>query len=298
MKLLSNLTYNLKQGLNGLIKNKTMSLISIISVTSALIILGIILTMVLNINQFIEVTKDEINEIRVSSVDNLETDQRDTLKVELEKILGVKSVEYKSKEELFNSMKESWGEDGYLLEGIDNPLDDTFIVTLENSEKMNYVVNLVQGIENVKEVKYQQDIVQNFLNLSNTVKKFGGILMGALLLICLIIISNTIKSRVYSKKEEIEIIKYVGASNAFVVGPFIVEGFVIGFLGALLSVGVCTSMYGYIVEKVSGALSNMMGSVVLPLTSVSTSLILALFATGIAIGVLGSAFSVRKHLKV
>ena len=64
MKLLSNLTYNLKQGLNGLIKNKTMSLISIISVTSALIILGIILTMVLNINQFIEITKDEINEIK------------------------------------------------------------------------------------------------------------------------------------------------------------------------------------------------------------------------------------------
>ena len=153
-------------------------------------------------------------------------------------------------------------------------------------------------VENVKEVKYHQDIIKNFLNLSNTVKKFGGILIIALLLICLIIISNTIKTRVYSKKEEIEIIKYVGASNGFVVGPFIVEGFIIGLLGAVLSVATCTGMYGYMVEKISGALSNMMGNMVVPLNSISISLILILFATGIAIGVLGSILSVRRHLKV
>ena len=298
MKLLSNLTYNLKQGLNGLIKNKTMSLISIISVTSALIILGIILTMVLNINQFIEITKDEINEIRVSSIDNLETDQRDTLKAELEKILGVKSVEYKSKEELFNSMKESWGEDGYLLEGIDNPLDDTFIVTLENSEKMNYVVNLVQGIENVKEVKYQQDIVQNFLNLSNTVKKFGGILMGALLLICLIIISNTIKSRVYSKKEEIEIIKYVGGSDSFIKLPFIVEGFTIGMIGSAIALFTCIYMYDYILENVSKAINFMNDNMMIQVSDITILLSATLFITGITIGVLGSVISVKKYLKV
>ena len=298
MKLLSNLTYNLKQGLNGLIKNKTMSLISIISVTSALIILGIILTMVLNINQFIEITKDEINEIRVSSIDNLETDQRDTLKAELEKILGVKSVEYKSKEELFNSMKESWGEDGYLLEGIDNPLDDTFIVTLENSEKMNYVVNLVQGIENVKEVKYQQDIVQNFLNLSNTVKKFGGILMGALLLICLIIISNTIKSRVYSKKEEIEIIKYVGGSDSFIKLPFIVEGFTIGMIGSAIALFTCIYMYDYILENVSKAINFMNDNMMIQVSDITILLSATLFITGITIGVLGSVISVKKYLRV
>ena len=99
-------------------------------------------------------------------------------------------------------------------------------------------------------------------------------------------------------KEEIEIIKYVGASNSFVVGPFIVEGFIIGLVGAVLSVGICTGTYGYIVEKINGALSNMMGSVVVPLTNISTSLILVLFITGITIGVLGSIMSVRKHLKI
>lgn len=298
MKILSNFIYNLKQGLNGLVKNKTMSIISVISVSSALIILGIIITIVLNINQFIEVTKDQVNEVKVSVVDNLDESQSNKVKVSLEKIEGVKTVTYKSKEDSFNSMKEDWGDDGYLLEGIKNPLDDTYTVTLKDSDKIDTVAKEIEMVENVKEVKYHQDIIKNFLNLSNTVKKFGGILIIALLLICLIIISNTIKTRVYSKKEEIEIIKYVGASNGFVVGPFIVEGFIIGLLGAVLSVATCTGMYGYMVEKISGALSNMMGNMVVPLNSISISLILILFATGIAIGVLGSILSVRRHLKV
>lgn len=298
MKLLSNFLYNLKQGINGIRKNKTMSLISTISVTAALIILGLILTIVININQFIEVTKDQINEIKVIVSENLDESQRTQVEEALEKIEGIKTIEYKSKEESFESMKENWGEDGHLLEGIKNPLDDSYTVTLVNSENMNSIVEKLQEVDNVVEVKYHQDIIQNFLNLSNMVKKFGGILILGLLLICLVIISNTIKSRVFSKKEEIEIIKYVGASNSFVVGPFIVEGFIIGLVGAVLSVGICTGTYGYIVEKINGALSNMMGSVVVPLTNISTSLILVLFITGITIGVLGSIMSVRKHLKI
>lgn len=298
MKLLSSFIYNLKQGINGIRKNKTMSLISTISVTAALIILGLILTIVININQFIEVTKDQINEVKVIVSENLDENQRNQVKEALEKIEGIKSIEYKSKEESFDSMKDSWGEDGHLLEGIKNPLDDSYTVTLVNPKNINSIVEKIQNIDNVTEVEYHQDIIQNFLNISNMIKKFGGILMIGLLLICLVIISNTIKSRVFSKKEEIEIIKYVGASNSFVVGPFIIEGFIIGLLGAILSVGICTATYGYIVEKITGALSNMMGSTVVPLTSISISLILVLFITGIMIGVLGSIMSVRKHLKV
>ncbi|MGL5329815.1 MAG: permease-like cell division protein FtsX [Peptostreptococcaceae bacterium] len=298
MKLVSNIVYNVKQGLNGLLKNKTMSLISIVSVTSALMILGVILTAVLNINEFIGVTRDQINEIRVSVADDLDEKKKNDLKVNLEKIIGVKTVNYKSKEDSFDSMKDSWGEEGHLLEGIKNPLDNSYIVTIDNSNELNAIVGKIQEVENIKEVSYQQDIINNFLEVSNTVKKFGGVLMLGLLLICLIIISNTIKSRVYSKKEEIEVIKYVGASNAFVVGPFIVEGFVIGLVASILSVIMCSSMYGYMVDKISGTLSNMMGNVVMPLTSISTPLILTLFITGIVIGVLGSAMSVRKHLKV
>jgi cell division transport system permease protein len=122
--------------------------------------------------------------------------------------------------------------------------------------------------------------------------------MIGLLIICLVIISNTIKSRVYSKKEEIQILKYVGASNKFVIAPFIVEGFLIGVIGATISSLVCVGMYKYILTTIKALLNSIMGDIVLPLTTISLSLIVVLFITGILVGILGSVVSVKKHLRV
>lgn len=298
MKLVSKCLYSLKQGIKGVFSNKTMSFISVISVSSALIILGIVLTIVLNINQFIQVTKDEINEVRVSIEANISEDERTNLKEDISKIEGIKKVEYKTKETSFNDMKKSWGEDAYLLEGVENPLDDYYVVTISNPDNIKSISSKILKLNGAQDIEYYQDIMQNFLNISDTVKKFGGIIIIGLLMICLVIISNTIKSRVYSKKEEIQIIKYVGASNGFIIAPFIVEGFTIGMIGSFLAVGVCVGMYGYIVEKITVLISQVVGNAVLPLTSISTSLIAVLVLTGISIGVLGSVLSVKKHLKV
>lgn len=298
MKLVSKCLYSLKQGIKGIFSNKTMSFISVISVTSALIILGIVFTIVLNINQFIQVAKDEINEVRVSMEVNISEEEKAKLKEDISKIAGVKKIEYKTKEKSFNDMKKSWGEEAYLLEGVKNPLDDFYVVTIDNSNNIKSISSKILKLDGTQDIVYYQDIMQNFLNVSNIVKKFGSIVIIALLLICLVIISNTIKSRVYSKKEEIQIIKYVGASNGFIIAPFIVEGFTIGMIGSLLAVGACVGMYGYILEKTTSIISNIAGNVVLPLTSVSISLVSVLVITGISIGVLGSVLSVKKHLKV
>ena len=298
MKLVSKFLYSLKQGIKGIFHNKTMSFISIISVTASLIILGIVLTIVLNINQFISATKDEINEVRVSVDADIDDDTRIELKNSIRKIEGVKGIEYKTKESSFKDLKKSWGEDAYLLEGIENPLESFYVITIDNPENIKTISNKILKLEGAADVNYYQDIMQNFLTISNTVKKFGGMLIICLLLICLVIIANTIKSRVYSKKEEIQIIKYVGASNGFVIAPFIVEGFTIGILGSSLAVGICIGMYGYIIEKITALISSVMGNAIIPLTSISTPLIVVLVMTGISIGILGSIVSVKKHLKV
>lgn len=298
MKLVSKCLYSLKQGIKGIFSNKTMSFISVVSVSSALIILGIVLTIVLNINQFIKVTKDEINEMRVSIEASISDDERIKLKDNIGKIEGIKNVEYKTKETSFNDMKKSWGEDAYLLEGVENPLNDYYVVTIENPDNIKSISSKILKLDGAQDVEYYQDIMQNFLNISDTVKKFGGIIIIGLLTICLVIISNTIKSRVYSKKEEIQIMKYVGASNGFIIAPFIVEGFTIGIIGSLLAVGICVGMYGYIVEEITVFISQVVGNAVLPLTSISIPLIAVLVLTGISIGVLGSVLSVKRHLKV
>ena len=298
MNLMSNFLYSVNQGIKGVFKNKTMSFISIISVTASLIILGIITSIVLNTNQFIKATEYEINEIRVSIKDNLDKSSLDNIKTDLSNIKGIKNIEFKDKETMLDEMKSSWGEDSYLLEGLENPLDDCYIVTLENSENIDSVSSKISDLDNIKNVEYHKDVVDNFIKISDSIRNFGSILIVFLILICLVIISNTIKTRVYSKKEEIQVIKYIGGSNRFVIAPFIVEGCIIGLFGAIISVGICTGMYQYVLENVQISLNSIVGDMMLPLSSVSYLLVLVLFVTGILVGILGSGLSVRKYLKV
>lgn len=298
MKLLSSFLYSLKQGIKGTFSNKAMSFISVISVTATLIILGIVLSVVLNINQFIKVAEDEINEIRVAIDEKVGEDSLQELEGNILKVEGVKDVKYKSKETSFEDMKDSWGEDAYLLDGVKNPLDDYFVVTINNPDNIKSISNKILKIEGISKIEYHQDIMQNFLDISNKVQKFGGLLISFLLLICLVLISNTIKSRVLSKKEEIQIIKYVGASNAFVIAPFIVEGFVIGTLGAALAIGTCIFIYSRVIQSGVTSINSIIGNSILPLSSISSSLLLVLLITGIVVGMLGSVLSVKKHLKV
>ena len=298
MKILSKITYSLKQGLKGVFSNKTMSFISVVSVTSVLAILGIVLCMVLNINSFMEKTQNEVNEIRVALDSKLSEDNAISIKEQLEKINGVESVDYQTKDEAFESMKESFGDDKELLEGVKNPLDDYYIVTIADSSEIKTLANNIEKIEGVIEVQYYEEIMENFLKASNTVKQFGGIVIVFLLVICLVLISNTIKTRVYSKKEEIQVIKYIGGSNRFVIAPFIVEGCIIGLFGALISVGICIGMYQYVLENVQVSLNSIVGDMMLPLSSISNLLVLVLFVTGVLVGILGSGLSVKKYLKV
>ncbi|WP_343347885.1 permease-like cell division protein FtsX [Terrisporobacter petrolearius] len=298
MKIISKITYSFKQGLKGVFSNKTMSLISVVSVTSVLAILGIVLCIVLNINSFMEQTQNEVNEIRVALDPKLSEDNTLKVKAELEKINGVESVKYQTKDEAFDDMKESFGDDKELLEGVKNPLDDYFIVTIADSQEIEALAKNMEKIKGVIEVQYYKEIMENFITASNTVKQFGGIVIGFLLIVCLVLISNTIKARVYSKKEEIQVIKYIGGSNRFVIAPFIVEGCIIGLFGSLISLGICTGMYKYVVENMQISLNSIVGDMMLPLSSVSYLLVLVLFITGIMVGILGSGLSVKKYLKV
>lgn len=298
MRLASSFFYSIKQGIKGFFSNKAMSFISVVSVTAALVILGVVLSIVLNINQFINTAKDQVNEIRVAIDKSLSDEELNKLKNNLMAMPEVKDVKYKSKESSFDDMKDSWGEDAYLLDGVENPLDDFYVVTINNPEKIKYVADKVLSMHGAVDVEYYYDIMNNFLNISNTVKKFGVIFISFLLFICLILISNTIKSRVLSKKEEIQIIKYVGASNNFVIAPFIVEGFVIGIMGSLIAIGTCIIMYGYALENIDMLTNSIMGNSVISTTNISLVLCLILIITGISVGVIGSVMSVKKHLKV
>ena len=292
---MSQIIYSIKQGLKSLLKNKMMNFLSIISVSASLIILGIVLSLVVNINKFVNMTREEVNEIRVSIDSNFD---KEVIKKNIETIDNIEGIEFKGKEDAFKELKKSWGEDSYLLEGIDNPLHNYYIVTIEDTAKSDEVVEKIRSIEGIVDIEYHEDVMKNFISISNTIKKFGSLLIIFLSFICLILISNTIKSQVYSKKEEIQIIKCVGGSNAFIISPFVVEGFMIGFLGSLIAIGSCIFSYGYIVEKINLLLMSMKTSVMIPIEQLSIFIIPVLLVTGVSIGVLGSIISVKKYLKI
>ena len=292
---MSQIIYSIKHGLKSLLKNKMMNFLSIISVSASLIILGIVLSLVVNINEFVNMTREEVNEIRVSIDSNFD---KEVIKKNIETIDNIEGIEFKGKEDAFKELKKSWGEDSYLLEGIDNPLDNYYIVTIKDTAKSDEVVEKIRSIEGIVDIEYHEDVMKNFISISNTIKKFGSLLIIFLTFICLILISNTIKSQVYSKKEEIQIIKCVGGSNAFIISPFVVEGFMIGFLGSLIAVGSCIFSYGYIVEKINLLLMSMKTSVMIPIEQLSIFIIPVLLVTGVSIGVLGSIISVKKYLKI
>lgn len=299
MKIISNISYNIKQGFKGIFSNKTMSFISIGSVSASLIILGIVISIVLNVNQFISNTKDEVNEIRAMVSSDLNKDEIQKVKEEISKINGVNSIKYKTKESAFDDMKDSWGEDSYLLEGMDNPLDDYFTVRIENSNNIQSMGHKISKIQGVKEVNYYQDIMENFMKISNTIQKVGSIVIACLFIVCLFMISNTIRTRVYSKKEEIKIMKYVGASNSFVRAPFLIEGFVIGILGAIISSIVAVGIYGYIHENMRNTMSLFETSnMLIPTQDIAIVLSIIFLAIGTIIGIVGSTISIKKHLKV
>lgn len=299
MKALSSISYNIKQGFKGILSNKTMSFMSIGSVSASLIILGIVIAVVLNVNQFINNTKDEVNEIRATISNGLSKDEREQIKEDLSKVSGVNAIKYKTKESAFDDMKDSWGEDSYLLDGMDNPLEDYFVIRIEDSNNIEAIGNKISKVDGVKEINYYQDIMENFMKISSTIQKVGGIIIACLFIVCLFMISNTIRSRVYSKREEIKIMKYVGASNNFVRAPFLIEGLVIGIIGAIISSLVAIGVYGYIHENMGTTMSLFStGGMLIPTQEIAITLSLIFLAIGMIIGIIGSAISIKKHLKV
>lgn len=298
MRNKSNFTYALQQGIKGTFKNRTMSFISIISVTAVLIILGVVMSVVTNINEAIRITKDEVNEIRVIVNSNLEEETRLALEEEILNVDQVVSSEFVTKDEAFQDMQEGWGEDGHLLEGIDNPLDDYFLVTVDDSQQMETIAKNLMAIENIIEVDYHQDIMENFIQISTTLTQFGAIIILFLSLICLVLISNTVRSKVHSKKDEIQIIKYVGGSNIFITSPFIIEGFIIGALGSILAIVASLAIYDYTIINLSIFDSEIITDTLLTMNEIATQIVPVLLALGVVIGVLGSIISVKRYLKV
>ena len=291
--------YMFKQGLIGIWRNRGMSLASVTTVAASLMILGVIITMVLNINGVAFMLQNQFDTIQVYLEDDIPVEQITSIGVEIGKIEGIANIEFVSKEQALQTFKNGWGEQGYLLESLEsNPLPNSYVIHLEKIESADMVVNELSKVSGIDEVKYYKDIIDNLLRIAQYIRRFGFALISILIVIAMFIISNTIKLTLNARRQEVNIMKYVGATNWFIRWPFIIEGIILGFIGALLSTIIINFTYKSAFELITTRVYVILSSYMILPTDMLPRVIVMFTVIGCGVGALGSIISLRKHLKV
>lgn len=286
------------EGLVGLWRNKSMGVASIVSICSMLLILGGITFGVFVANDIVEDMKTKVDQIDVILEPEVTHERVLKIKEELKKIENVKEVNYVSKEKALEKMKEQWKENSFLLDGMESALPESYELKVENIENSSTVASNIYNIKDVEKVVYYKDIVDKLTKMSDVVKYVGITLVGVLLLVSFFIMSITIKLTVIARRKEISIKKYIGATNMSITGPFIVEGMLLGVLGAGISFAMIFFAYKYVYESLAWGVGNILYNYLIPVNIFGFYVAIAYFGIGIGIGILASIFSSRKYMKV
>lgn len=285
--------------MKNLWRNRLMSVASISSVAATLMILGIIFALIININAMAQSAKDQFDSIQAYLLDTLTAEEISVLLESVEAIDGVQSVTYESKNDALERMKESWKDNAYLLEGLEaNPLPSSLIIYLEDIYYSGSVLEQIEALSGIEEVKSYQDIVEQLLSITEAIRKTGIVVIFVLIAISTFIIHNTIKLTVNSRYREINIMKYVGATNWFIRWPFLTEGTLLGLIGAGISTAFMKFAYDYVFNLMHSDFYVLVSAYVVPPETLMKDVIFLFVVIGAGIGALGSIWSMRKYLNV
>ncbi|QXM05335.1 permease-like cell division protein FtsX [Crassaminicella indica] len=291
--------YMVKEGFKGLWRNRIMGTVSVVSITCVLMILGIIFMIILNVNSLAETVKGQFDSIQVYLKDDLTESQIENVGSIIKGIDGIDYVDFLSKEQALENAKKKWGDKGYLLDGLEkNPLPNSYIIKLKDIAYADYVVSRIEGLQGLEEIKYYKDIVEKLLKITNFIRVTGIIIIGILILISMFIVGNTIKLTVIARRREINIMKYVGATNWFIRWPFLIEGVLLGLIGSVIALGVVGFSYQRIFDFITQKLYVMLSAYMIPAPVFIENTAVIFIVLGMGIGALGSIFSMRKFLKV
>jgi cell division transport system permease protein len=279
-----------------------MGLASVGSISAVLMILGLVLILILTINNLVLEVKTKFDEVQVYLDYDTELTQEelDDIEDSIKENEGVLAVVFQSKDQGLEILKEEWEEDSYILEGLedDNPLQNSYIIQLKGIEYADAVVQKVKLIDGVEDVKYYKDIIDKLMVFANYIRFGGIVIIGILVLVSVFIISNTIKITVSSRKREINIMKYVGATNGYIRGPFIIEGILFGLIGAILSILILNYGYEYFFKSVNDQLYVLFTVYLVPPSLLVKDIAIMFTAIGVGIGALGSIVSLKRFLNV
>ena len=294
------LTYLIGEGISNIFKNKKQAATSFGTMCVIMIFFGICFMLVGNFNSFIKQVEAEQG-IQAYITNDATDDEVEELGEEIKALDGVNTIEYVSKEEALQHMKDRLGDKSYLLDGYDqnNVFPSSYVVTLTDLGKSSEVQAKIKEMQNVKKITSSDETIEMLVRIAKGVKIGSYIIIIALIAISVFIISNTIKLTVYARRKEISIMKYVGATNSFIRWPFVVEGIIIGLISGAISLALVAGLYMVISQNAGfvGFLSNL-GLRLLDFSDMFNLILIIYLILGVGIGVLGSSLSMRKYLKV
>lgn len=298
----SSFRYLTKQGLHNLRANRLMSLASIGVLTACLLLTGIAGLFSANVNSLVEYLGDQ-NETVVYLDQGLSDEQLASVDQTLRSMPGLAAVTYVSQEEVLETYKGYMSEYADLFNDFeeDNPFHANYRVVLEDLNRMEEMIAQLEQIDGVYSVSAPTQLSSVFLTIQRAVTYAGWALVAVLALVSVVVISNTIRLTVFARRKEINIMKYVGATNGFIRWPFFVEGTSVGLISGLLAAGLVIGAYALVVNKVgamSGFWGPILGSCLLSVGQVWPIVLGAFLIFGVIIGSIGTATSIRKYLEV
>lgn len=299
---ISSVRYLVNQGMKSIWTNRMMSFASFCIMLVSLLMVGISVLTSINLNRIIGGIEDK-SEVIVQIKDNIPDKDVDTLEAKLKKLPNVKTVEFYSKEEAWeNMMKDMSDEEKELFQyADDNPLPDTFRLTVVDIQKMNETTTQLDTFDNVESTKSPKAFADVLISIRRILTVVSAAIVLALIIVCLIIISNTTRASVFARRKEINIMKYVGATNSFIRIPFFVEGMIVGVVAAAGALVLTKFAYEgvYNIFNDDFKLWNILGVKNLySFDDMFWHVTIAYAVAGALIGALGTSISAGKHLKV
>lgn len=293
------LSRSLSSAFRSVVRNFSLSLASISCIIITLIIVAFAILLSSNVNNF---TKDIESSLTIVmfATKSATDEQIEELRKNIDAVPNIKEVQYKSKDEIKNEMQNQNEAFRKIIsewkEG-ENPLQASFIITVDNIENMGETAKTLKNLEYVDIVKYGEGTVEELVSIFNIIKKVMVVVVIALVFVTAFLISNTIKITIYSRKNEIDIMRLVGTSNTVIRLPFIFEGLFLGVIGSIIPILVTIYGYVFFYDKMGGVMFTNIISLIKPYNFVfQVSGILLL--TGACVGMYGSFKSVRKYLKI
>lgn len=298
----SSMRYLVKNGFKNLWNNRMMTVASVGTLIACLLIVGIAVLFSLNVDNMVEYVGEQ-NELVIFMEAGTTENQLSETRSQLSKISGLGDITYVSSEEAMQSIVDKYlGGDAGLLEGMDNDfMPASFRCRITDPEIVSEITDTLQALPYVQEVEAPTEITETLVRLRKMINVFGGAIIVALVIVSLVIITNTIRASVFTRRREINIMKYVGATNSFIRIPFIVEGMVLGLLSACIAFGLVWAGYNVFLDIIRMESTSLMAGVVnqvMPFSELATQVLGCFLLSGISVGCIGSVFSMRGYLKV